>query len=149
MNTTATFSILYRVFSGRSVSIFSLTRDRYANTDIRKCIREIKTVPDCIDAIRLVTDGDGTADQVWKRLVRCFRYSLPTDVELQTLSILQQAVEGTRGIEDYSVTTIWLCALQSIIETELKKGTVMKRCSSVGCIHSRVPLGFAKRSHSF
>lgn len=150
MNTAVTFSILYKVLSGRSMNTLSQPKGRCGSTDLRAHVQRIQTVADCIDAMRLATDGgDDNSDHVWKRLVKCFRHSLPTDVELQKLSILQQKVEGTRGIEEYSVTTIWLCALQSIMETEPRTKPVMKRCPSVGCIPSRVPKQLRRRFHSF
>ena len=113
---------LYRVFAGQDIEMVFPTQcviERKYN--LRQSIRDVCSAGDCVKIARNVSHNAGNADYLWDRLVNCFRSSLPTEGELQRLSILQQKVEGSCGEEEYAVTTLWLCALQSIIEAECKR----------------------------
>jgi hypothetical protein len=122
---------LYRVFAGQYIEIVFPTQcviERKYN--LRRSIRDISSAQDCVEIARNVSYNAGNADYLWDRLVNCFRSALPTEEELQRLSILQQKVEGFCGEEEYAVTTLWLCALQSIIETEWKRISRKRRSVS-------------------
>lgn len=124
---------LYRVFAGQNVEMvftptWQFVMERKYN--LRQSIRDVSSAQDCVEIARNVSHNAGNADYLWDSLVNCFRSLLPTEGELQRLSILQQEVEGSCGEEEYAVTTLWLCALQSIIDTEWKRVLRKKRCVS-------------------
>jgi hypothetical protein len=114
---------LYRVFAGQDIEMVFPTSQCVIERkyNIRQSIRDVCSAEDCVEIARNVSHNTGNADYLWDRLVNCFRSTLPTEGELQRLSILQQKVEGSCGEEEYAVTTLWLCALQSIIEAEWKR----------------------------
>lgn len=103
--------------------------------ELRCRILEIDDVDGCIDTMQIASRKRDT-DEMCNVLTRCFRLMLPRDDELQRLSLLQQQVVGSGGVAEYAVTTLWLCALQSIIEAELirvslqKKGMRLSRSAS-------------------
>ena len=55
-------------------------------------------------------------DEVNERLVAHFLRHPPTEPQMARLSILQQTLNGTHGVEDYACTTLFLCAQQAIID---------------------------------
>lgn len=87
--------------------------------DMRCRIIEIDDVDECVDVLQTLSENTRDTDDLCDTLTRCFRMMLPRDDELQRISLLQQRVVGSGGVAEYAVTTLWLCALQSIIETEL------------------------------
>jgi hypothetical protein len=126
---------LYRVFAGQDIEMVLMTPQciinrKYTVSNLRQSIQDVSSARDCIEIAQKVSRNEGNADFLWDSLVNCFRRILPTDRELQRLSILQQEVEGSCGEEEYAVTTLWLCALQSIIEAEWKRVLRNKRSVS-------------------
>jgi hypothetical protein len=102
---------------------------------LRDSIRRIESIEDCVRIARHSCYDREGADELCDRLVRHFRQSLPTDSELQRLSTLQQRVVGSCGEEEFAVTTLWLCALHSIIESEHKaKKASLRRSFSEGAL---------------
>ena len=123
---------LRRVFAGQDIEMVLMTSQCIIERkyNLRQSIRDVDSAGDCVQITRTVSCSEGTADYLWDSLVNCFRRVLPTESELQRLSILQQEFEGSCGEEEYAVTTIWLCALQSIIESEWKRVLRKKRSVS-------------------
>lgn len=126
---------LYRVFAGQDIEMVFMTSQciierKYTVSNLRQSIRDVNSAGDCVQISRNILRSEGNADYLWGSLVNCFLRTLPTEAELQRLSILQQEVEGSCGEEEYAVTTLWLCALQSIIEAEWKRVLKKKRCFS-------------------
>ncbi len=92
--------------------------------DLRRSMSDIRNTRDCVDVTRSLTETQSSTDDLCTALVRLYSRRLPKESELRTLSLLQQQVYGTYGVEEYAVTTLWLCALQSIMESELRRATV-------------------------
>jgi hypothetical protein len=95
---------------------------RVLNNLILYNLKNIYTTTDAVTFIkRLAQRGYYSCDQIMEQL--CYLYSqyLPTEIDLARLSLLHQSVRGTQGIEEYSILTLWSCAIQSIMEDENKK----------------------------
>lgn len=147
---------LYRVFAGQDIEMVLIPSQcimerKYTVNSLRRSIRDVSSARDCVQIAQNVSRNKGNADYLWDNLVSCFRRVLPTEWELQRLSILQQEVEGSCGEEEYAVTTLWLCALQSIIEAEWKRVLRKKRSVSDSQLSNlrTTRCHSIRRSHSF
>ena len=95
-------------------------RGTSARKTVRQRMAEISTLTDCVMIVRLIAAADdgGDADAVMTRTCALYAASLPTDRELQTLSLLQQEACGTKGIAEYAVNALWSSALCTVMEAE-------------------------------
>ena len=66
--------------------------------------------------LRSISDEGPDTDAMCDRIVSTYRRAPFEDCELQRLSLLQQEYSGTGGAEEYATTTLWVLALQSIME---------------------------------
>ena len=93
------------------------------------CVRRARigrpSVSTAADAIRLLrwccTSGTG-ADALVSRAIAMYKRAPASEAELQVLSTLQQRYAGTGGAEEYATTTLWMCAVEAIIESEGERG---------------------------
>ena len=87
-------------------------------------LKNIKTINDAINCIkRISNEGNDTSDKIMERLIYIYSIYLPSEIDLAKLSLLHQSVIDTYGIEEYAILTIWLSAIQSVIDGESKKIT--------------------------
>lgn len=108
-----------------SISIFRYDlgfSERWQNHLLAYCLKNIKTVNDAVNSLkRISNEGNDTSDKIMERLMYIYSIDLPSETDLAKLSLLHQSVIDTYGIEEYAILTIWVCAIQSIIDAENKK----------------------------
>lgn len=102
---------------------------------LRDSIHRIVTADCCVQIMKDIAFTGASTDDLCHTLMKLWRIDPPTEVELQTLSLLQQAVAGNGGEVEFAVTTLWLCAMQTIIEMELRQR--MPNCKSEASLHSK------------
>ena len=113
----------------------------------REHMARIRTMPQLIDFV-LDTGRDRDAEHLSDYILNLWRQKLPTEGELRLLSTLQQQVAGTSGLLEYATLTAWLCALQSIMESEAARR--MRRCRSDGSLVATTGVRMRpKRAKSF
>ena len=90
---------------------------RFGCLSLQRQIQQLKTLDDCVCTVRsLAKRGDTSSDAILQRLVREFSVRPLTEESLRVLSLLHQQAEGSNGEEEFCTTTLWLAAIQSIIE---------------------------------
>ena len=62
-----------------------------------------------------------STDDLSDVLMKCFTFSPLSELELQKLSIWQQTNEFDIGMDSFSSTLFWICAIQSVMELENKR----------------------------
>ncbi len=107
-----------------SMSIFSgdmRLSERWQNHLLAYYLKHIKTAGDAVNYLkRIAYEGHDTSDKIMERLLYIYSIYLPSEKDLAKLSLLHQSVVDTYGIEEYAVLTIWVCAIQAIIDAEKK-----------------------------
>jgi hypothetical protein len=91
----------------------------------------LRAVPNCkagtaAEAVQVLRSmsADGT-EAMCERILSAYRREPFVDSELQQLSLLHQQYSDSGGAEEYAATTLWMLALQSIME-----GPTHPRCGS-------------------
>lgn len=97
----------------------------------REHLARIRTMTQLIDFVCDI-GRDRNAEYLSEYILDIWRQKLPTEAELMRLSTLQQQVAGTNGLPEYATLTVWLCALQSIMEAEAAR--CMLNCRSNGAL---------------
>jgi hypothetical protein len=84
-------------------------------------LKNIKTVNDAVKSIQYIcNEGYETSDKIMDRLSYIYSIYLPSETDLAKLSLLYQSVIDTYGIEEYAILTLWISAIQAIIDAENK-----------------------------
>jgi hypothetical protein len=112
----------------------------------RERLRTALSASDCVVAVRCVAMGSASGDELCDRLMRLFRLDPPSETELRRLSTLQQRSAGTGGTEEYATLTVWLCAIESIVDRELRRRR--RRPASETAPTRRVRSTRPRRAHS-
>ena len=83
---------------------------------IRLKLKNIKNINDVIFIFKYLSDNKIriTTDDLFNLIYTCYLFEPPTDSELQIISMLQQKHINTHNIEEYSITTLWVCILYYI-----------------------------------
>ena len=86
----------------------------------RKNMAHIQTGPDAIRILREIITSTGhiSTDDLCTYISAMYEKTLPSEIELQRLSTLQQEYDKSGGPEEYSISTFWMCAMQSIMQHE-------------------------------
>lgn len=85
-----------------------------------QCLKNIETVQDVMNIIYKITEeGFNTPERLTDRISYLYRLNPPGHDELAKLSLMHSSVLGTAGIEEYAVTTVWMCAMQAIIQEKV------------------------------
>lgn len=94
----------------------------YNSLSLNFCLKNINSCKDAIIFLkRLSNEGYDNIDKLANKVYTLYSDDLPTEMELAKLSLLQQSVINTRGSEEYAISTVWMCATQSIIDAEDNK----------------------------
>ena len=91
---------------------------------LRERARTISNVMDAVAMLRDILQKETPADELVDKLLDLYAYQPPTDEELARLSLLQQSMTNTGGAEEYATLTIWMCALQSLLDSENGKSYI-------------------------
>jgi len=83
---------------------------------LRLKLKNIKNINDVIFILKYLSDNKilTTTDELFNKIYTCYLFEPPTDSELQIISIIQQKYINTHNIEEYSITTLWVCILYYI-----------------------------------
>ena len=82
-------------------------------------LKNINTSTDAVIFLKYLDHiGYDSPDKIMDKIYNLFLLYLPTEKYLEKLSLIQQSVEGLNNIEDYSLLTIWTCAILAIIDNE-------------------------------
>ncbi len=94
----------------------------YNSLSLNFCLKNINSCKDAVIFLkRLSNEGNDNIDKLANKVYTLYSYDLPTEIELAKLSLLQQSVINTNGPEEYAISTVWMCAMQSIIDAEDNK----------------------------
>ena len=127
--------MVYRLNSIKKIKIgieklikyFYLRENKYSNFISNCYLSDIKTIQDAVDTLKYITDnGYNSTDKLIERIIYLYSRDLPDYQYLARLSLLHQSVIDTKGIEEYSILTLWNCAIEAIIEEEERKSGYIK-----------------------
>ena len=109
------------------IKYFYLRENKYSNFISNCYLSDIKTIQDAVDTLKYITDnGYNSTDKLIERIIYLYSRDLPDYQYLARLSLLHQSVIDTKGIEEYSILTLWNCAIEAIIEEEERKSGYIK-----------------------
>lgn len=109
------------------IKYFYLRENKYSNFISNCYLSDIKTIQDAVDTLKYITDnGYNSTDKLIERIIYLYSRDLPDCQYLARLSLLYQSVIDTKGIEEYSILTLWNCAIEAIIEDEERKCGYLK-----------------------
>ena len=109
------------------INYFYLRENKYSNFISICYLSDIKTIQDAVDTLKYLTNnGYNSTDKLIERIIYLYSRDLPNYQYLARLSLLHQSVIDTKGIEEYSVLTLWNCAIEAIIEDEERKSRYIK-----------------------
>ena len=119
------------------------SRRKATKYDLRESMNFVSTPEDCVAVLNHATQTCTGTDDLLRLLTKAYMLQLPTEHELQRLSVCQQQTARLHNDAEYACLTLWVCALEAIMHTE----RVLKGSQSVPCIGSvrSCPL---KRSYS-
>jgi len=83
----------------RYYKLIKIKRQRYK-------LKQIKNINDCIKFLKSFSNYYCT-DYILNKIYILYLYEPPSDIEIQTISILQQKYQNKLNIEEYAITTIW------------------------------------------
>ena len=92
-------------------------RKRYRLLQIkrqRQQLKQIKNINDSIRFLKSFCQNITCVDNILNKIYILYLYEPPSDIEIQTLSILQQKYQNTFNIEEYTITTLWCCVIYYI-----------------------------------
>jgi hypothetical protein len=76
---------------------------------------QINSVNDAVQLLQtLSTNGYNSSENLTTNIMKLYYLNPPN---MEKLSLLQQSVQNTGGIEEYAIVTLYICALQYIMET--------------------------------
>lgn len=94
---------------------------RWRSNKIAYYLKNINTISDCIQVLKCISsEGHDSSDKMISHLNKFYLKNLPSEAYLAKLSLLHQSVNNTYGIEEFAVLTLWISAIQSIIDSEDK-----------------------------
>lgn len=94
-------------------------RTGHARPSHRQRLGRIRTIHDATSAVRVITAAlcfQCSADRLLEIVVLIWSQQVPTDEELQALSLLQQQESGSHGYADFVLTTLWIGVNLAILE---------------------------------
>ena len=94
---------------------------RWRSNRIAYYLKNINTISDCIYVLKCISsEGYDNSDKMINHLNKLYLKNQPSEVYLAKLSLLHQSVIDTYGIEEFAILTLWISAIQSIIDAENK-----------------------------
>ena len=93
--------------------------------------------------------GADDIDSIMARIIDEYDASPPDDAEMARLSILLQQTTDSGGGDEYATLTMWLCAVQSILNSELKRAEVERMFSWFAARRAMVATPHLRRSWSW
>lgn len=79
----------------------------------RQQLKQIKNINDSIKFLKSFCQNT-CIDSILNKIHILYIYEPPSDIEIQTLSLLQQKYQNTFNIEEYTITTLWCCIIYYI-----------------------------------
>lgn len=79
---------------------------------LRKKLKNINNINCVINILKEINESN--SDNLISIVYSCYLIEPPNDIEIQTISILQQQYQDTFNIEEYSILTLWCCILHYI-----------------------------------
>ena len=73
------------------------------------------TIDDCVHIVNQVAGADASADDVMQTLTNTWVMHPPTVDEMCKFALLLQQCDGTLGVEEYAVTSIYMAAMTAIM----------------------------------
>lgn len=101
--------------------IYTITLDlcttrRFSLVELRETLRHVNTLKMCVRVLKKIAEYYADIENIMNILCNAFKLLLPSEYELRTLSRLQQESFGLNNDKEFAITTIWVCAQQSIVE---------------------------------
>lgn len=99
-----------------TINLDFCTSRRFSLVELRESLRHVSTLKMCVKVLKKITNFYADIENIMKILCNAFKMLLPSEYELRTLSRLQQEAFGLNNDKEFAITTIWVCAQQSIVE---------------------------------
>ena len=93
-----------------------LIRKYYKLLQIKRQRQQLKQIKNINDSIRFLKSfcQNTCLDNILNKIYILYLYEPPSEIEIQTLSLLQQKYQNTFNIEEYCITTLWCCVIYYI-----------------------------------